>query len=64
MPKAQAMQDFAHSVTYSWPQVRYLIAMWCTCQQRPFSIIEDEEFQELLQMLYLKVRLPSRFMVS
>ncbi|RPD52433.1 hypothetical protein L227DRAFT_514796 [Lentinus tigrinus ALCF2SS1-6] len=63
-PEAQTMQDFAHGVTYSWPQVRYLIAMWCVCSHCPFSIVEDREFQKLLQMLYLKIRLPSHFTIA
>ncbi|RDX39813.1 hypothetical protein OH76DRAFT_1300906, partial [Lentinus brumalis] len=63
-PEAQVMEDFAKGVTYSWPRIRYLIALWCACRHRPFSIVEDKEFQEILQMLYPKVRLPSRFTVS
>ncbi|TFK81287.1 hypothetical protein K466DRAFT_502393, partial [Polyporus arcularius HHB13444] len=63
-PEAQIMEDFAKGVTYSWPRIRYLIALWCACRHRPFSIVEDQEFQAILQMLYPKVRLPSRFTVS
>ncbi len=63
-PEAQAMENFTRGVTYSWPRMRYLIAMWCACRHHPFSLVEDREFQEIFQMLYPKVRLPSRFTVS
>ena len=63
-PEVQLMENYSRGVTYSWERMRYQLAMWCARRHRPFSIVEDREFQEILQMLYPKVRLPSRFTIS
>ena len=63
-PQTQMISAYAHGVTYSFARLRYFIAMWCARRHRPFSIVEDEEFKEMMAMLYPKVRLPSRYMVS
>ncbi len=38
--------------------------MWCARRHRPFTIVDDPEFQELMCMLYAKVELPSRVTIS
>ncbi|OJT06793.1 hypothetical protein TRAPUB_2358 [Trametes pubescens] len=63
-PATEMITAYASGVSYSPSRMRYLIAMWCARRHRPFSIVEDEEFREILHMLYPKVSLPSRFTVS
>ena len=63
-PKAQTIEAFAKGVTYSWGKIRYLLAMWVVCSHHPFSIVENKYLHEILQMLYPRVHLPSRFTLS
>ncbi|RDX41722.1 hypothetical protein OH76DRAFT_1303222, partial [Lentinus brumalis] len=58
-PESEAISAFAHGATYSPARLRFLIAMWCAARHRPFAIVDDPEFQEMLRMLYGKVKLPS-----
>ena len=56
--------SYAQGVTYSAPRVRFLLAMWCASRHRPFALVDDPEFRELLSMLYPRVEIPSRHTVS
>lgn len=63
-PEVELISAYAHGAAYSPSRVRYLLVMWCARRHRPFTIVEDPEFQELMRMLYAKVQLPSRVTVS
>ncbi|KAI1793589.1 hypothetical protein LXA43DRAFT_1059924 [Ganoderma leucocontextum] len=55
---------YAQGANYSYTRVYFLLAMWITHHHHPFTIVEDPEFQELLRMLYGRVKISSRVMVS
>ena len=63
-PEAEMITTYASGVTYSPARLRFLIAMWVAHRHRPFLMVEDPEFWEILRMLYPKVQLPSRVTVS
>ena len=63
-PENEMITSYAQGVTYSAPRVRFLLAMWCARRHRPFAIVDDPEFRELLSMLYARVQIPSRHTVS
>ena len=63
-PENEMITSYAQGVTYSAPRVRFLLAMWCARRHRPFAIVDDPEFRELLGMLYARVQIPSRHTVS
>ncbi|KAL1945891.1 hypothetical protein VTO73DRAFT_1893 [Trametes versicolor] len=63
-PEVEMITAYARGTAYSPARVRYLIVMWCARRHRPFTIVDDPEFQELMCMLYAKVELPSRVTVS
>ncbi len=58
------IEAYASGVTYSRAKFRYTTAMWCARRHRPFTIVEDPEFEVLCRMLYNKVEIPSRTTVS
>jgi hypothetical protein len=58
------MSGFAHGSTYSPQKLRFIIAMWCSARNRPFHLVQDPEFQELLRMFNVQVSIPSRITVS
>ncbi|PIL27248.1 hypothetical protein GSI_10392 [Ganoderma sinense ZZ0214-1] len=61
---ATQITGYAQGVNYSYARVRYLLAMWIARRHRPFTIVEDLEFCELLHMLYARVEIPSRVTIS
>ncbi|KAI1787695.1 hypothetical protein LXA43DRAFT_1064176 [Ganoderma leucocontextum] len=63
-PKTQMITGYAQGATYSYACVHFLLAMWIARRHRPFTIVEDPEFKELLRMLYVRVEIPSRVTVS
>lgn len=63
-PQVEQITAYAHGATYSPERLCFLIAMWCARRHRPFSIVEDPEFQEIVRMLYNKAKIPSRMSVS
>ena len=63
-PESEMITHYAQGATYSAPRVRFLLAMWCACRHRPFAIVDDPEFRDLLAMLYARVDIPSRHTVS
>ena len=56
--------SFAAGSTYSKAKFRYLLAIWCARRHRPFSVVEDPEFREMVRMLYGRAEIPSRISVS
>ncbi|KAI1784601.1 hypothetical protein LXA43DRAFT_873262, partial [Ganoderma leucocontextum] len=62
--ETQMITEYAQGVNYSYSHVRFLLAMWIACRPRPFMIVKDPEFKELLRMLYGCVEIPSRVTVS
>ena len=63
-PETEMITTYASGVTYSFARLRFLLAMWSARRHRPFAIVEDPEFREILAMLYPRVQLPSRVTVS
>ena len=63
-PETQMITDYAQGANYSYARVRFLLAMWIARRHRPFTIVEDPEFRELLRMLYVRVEIPSRVTVA
>ena len=63
-PEVQAITAYTHGSTYSPARVRFYIALWCARHHRPYTIVEDKEFGQLLMMLYARVEIPSRMTVS
>lgn len=62
--ETQLITDFAQGANYSYVWLRFLLVMWIARRHRPFTIVEDPEFCEILRMLYVRVQIPSRIMVS
>ncbi|TDL24114.1 hypothetical protein BD410DRAFT_719575 [Rickenella mellea] len=52
------MRNFVHSVSYDKAKFWFLLVMWLVHRHRPYVIIEDPEFKQLLLMLYGKVDIP------
>ena len=62
--QTEQIRTFASGVQYTPPRFRYLAAMWCARRHRPFSVVEDPEFCEVVRMLYGRAEIPSRISVS
>jgi hypothetical protein len=56
---SRAMTSFAHGSTYSAPKLRMKLALWAVRRHRPFAIVADPEFIEILTDLNNKVIVPS-----
>ena len=63
-PETEMITAYASGGQYSPGRMRFLVAMWVSRRHRPFQIVEDPEFREIVRMLYEKARLPSRVTVS
>ena len=63
-PEVEMITTYASGVTYSYARLRFLVAMWAAQCHRPFAIVDDPEFREILAMLYSRIELPSRVTVS
>ena len=63
-PETQTLTAFAAGASYSKAKLRFLLALWCACRHRPFSIVEDPEFRKVIRMLYARAEVPSRIAVS
>ena len=50
--------------SYAIGRFRYLIAAWSARRARPHTIVEDEEFREILVMLYSAVEIHSHQTVA
>ncbi|KAI1783397.1 hypothetical protein LXA43DRAFT_859340, partial [Ganoderma leucocontextum] len=64
MPEAEAITVFASGGTYSKAKFCYLLVLWCARRHRPFSVVEDPEFRQIVRMLYARAETPSRISVS
>ena len=62
--ETEVIMSFAAGSTYSKAKFRYLLAIWCARRHRPFSVVEDPEFREVVRMLYGRAEIPSRISVS
>ena len=60
----RAMSAFAHGSTYSPGSFRLKLAIWIAKRHRPFAIVGDPEFLELLASLNHNVSVPSCTTVS
>ncbi|OJT13075.1 Zinc finger BED domain-containing protein 4 [Trametes pubescens] len=63
-PEVEQITAYGHGSTYSAARVRFYIAIWCSRHHRPYIIVEDKEFRQLLTMLYGKVVIPKRMTVA
>ena len=59
-PEVELLASFAAGSTYSKAKFRFKLAVWIARRHRPFNLVEDPEFRELLYMLYGRVEIPSR----
>ena len=62
--ETQMITEYAQGANYSYARICFLLAMWIARRHRPFTIVEDPEFKELLRMLYAHVEIPSRVTVA
>lgn len=62
--ESRVMEDFAHGSTYSAARLRYLLNLWIVRRHRPFSIVEDTELIDILQMFCDHVTVPSARTIS
>jgi hypothetical protein len=53
------MVAYSHGSTYSAPKLRLKLALWVAQRHRPFAIVADPEFIEILTDLNAKVIVPS-----
>ena len=60
----ELLTSFAAGSTYSKAKFRFKIAVWIARCHRPFNLVEDPEFREILAMLYGRVEVPSRKSVA
>jgi hypothetical protein len=60
----RALAAFAHGSLYNPGLFRLKLAIWISRRHRPFVIVDDPEFQELLTILNCKVSVPSSVTVS
>ena len=58
------MSNFIHGTTYNPGRFRLGLTIWIACRHRPFTIVNDPEFIELLTSLNDKVAIPSARTVS
>ncbi|KAI9056828.1 hypothetical protein FKP32DRAFT_1615668 [Trametes sanguinea] len=53
-PEAELLTAYASGIAYSPGRLRVLIALWCSHRHRPFALVEDPEFIQILRMMYMK----------
>ncbi len=63
-PDGATISNFAHGSTYNKATFRVQLALWIARRFRPFAIVEDPEFRNLLTMLYARVDIPSAKTIS
>jgi hypothetical protein len=65
-PTAQvnAIEGYAHGCSYSPEALRLLLVKWVTSCSRPFSIVQDEPFIQIVRMLYSQATLISPHTLS
>ncbi|OJT07894.1 hypothetical protein TRAPUB_1210 [Trametes pubescens] len=62
--ESEAITAYGAGSQYSYGRMRYLSAMWCARRHRPYLVVEDPEFRQMLKMLYGRVEIPTRMTVS
>ncbi|KAJ7030910.1 hypothetical protein C8F04DRAFT_897814, partial [Mycena alexandri] len=50
-PQQGLMRSFASGSTYKREKLRTLTALWVTHRRRPFRIVQDPEFREIIHLL-------------
>jgi hypothetical protein len=58
------MTSFVHCSTFSAPKLQMKLALWAVQHHRPFAIVADPEFIEILTDLNNKVIVPSPNTIS
>ena len=61
---SKSIANYAHGLTYSKAELRYLVSLWVFKCHRPFAIMDDEPLQQILWMLYAKVETPLATTIS
>jgi hypothetical protein len=59
-----AIESYAHGRSYTPEALRLLLVKWVTSCSRPYSIVQDEPFIQIIKMLYNKARLVAPQTVS
>lgn len=59
-----SMESFARGSVYNPHSFRFSVLIWIVCHHRPFHIVEDPKFVELLRSLNANVSIPSRSTLS
>ncbi|GJE85026.1 hAT transposon family protein [Phanerochaete sordida] len=63
-PGQKAIDDFAQGTTYNPAKFRVKLNIWIARRHRPYNIVQDPEFLELLRMLNAKVEVPHPTTIS
>ena len=61
---SKSIANYAHGSMYSKAKLHYLVSLWVFKCHRPFTIINDEPLQRILQMLYARVETLSATTIS
>lgn len=64
-PKDQGtIVHFAHGSTYTPERLRVLLDLWVATSSRPYSLVNDAGFQQILRMFHQNVAIPSESTIS
>ncbi|KAI1787810.1 hypothetical protein LXA43DRAFT_895699 [Ganoderma leucocontextum] len=63
IPEVEAITAFTSGAMYSRAKFQYLFTLWCAHRHCPFSVVEDPEFWQIVQMLYACAETPSRISI-
>ncbi|GJF00030.1 hypothetical protein PsYK624_163070 [Phanerochaete sordida] len=63
-PGQKAIDAFAQGSTYNPAKFRIKLSIWIARRHRPYAIVQDPEFLEILQMLNSKVEVPHPTTIS
>jgi hypothetical protein len=58
------IESYAHGRSYTPEVLRLLLVKWVTLCSRPYSIVQDEPFIQIIKMLYNKATIVTPKMVS
>jgi hypothetical protein len=61
---ANTIESYAHGRSYTPEVLRLLLVKWVTSCSRPYSIVQDEPFIQIIKMLYDKAILVTAKTVS
>jgi hypothetical protein len=62
--EGNTIESYAHGRSYTPEALRLLLVKWVTSCSRPYSIVQDEPFIQIIQMLYNKAKLVTAHTVS